>query len=56
MHGIIYLDKNLSGELIGPRGEPTTIISLNGPDIKLPSKFMVYDTRKNYSAVKRMSY
>jgi hypothetical protein len=54
MHGIIYLDKNLSGELIGAGVEPTTsIISLNGPGIKLPSKFMLYPYKEKLLSHKK---
>lgn len=32
---------SMAGELIGPWGEPTTVILLNGYNVKLPSKITV---------------
>ena len=33
--------ESMAGELIGPWGEPTTVILLNGYNVKLPSKIAV---------------
>ena len=42
MPGTVYLAENPWIGLIGPRGEPTITILLNGYSIELPYKFASY--------------